>query len=132
MAEATFNRELGAAPAGITRFGQLRTDNGMNVTVNSYRSFAGDGGLGLADVYEITYGATGTASIVLDAEAFGVSGIAVYKSDGTLAGEIDAPKMTRRTGAGIGYGVSSSDTATVYVYRKGRSETEYRLQAYVV
>lgn len=132
MAEATFNRELGAAPAGITRFGQFRTDNGANVTVNSYRSFAGDGGLGLADVYEITYNATGVATIYLDPEAFGVAGVAVYKSDGTLAGEFDAPKTTRRSGAGVAYSVSSSNTATVYVYRKGRSETEYRLQAYVI
>jgi hypothetical protein len=94
MAEATFNRELGAAPAGITRFGQLRTNDGLNVTVDSYRSFAADGNYGLADVYEITYGATGTATILLNAEAFGVAGIAVYKADGTLAGEVNAPKTT--------------------------------------
>lgn len=131
MAEATFNRELGAAPAGITRFGQFRTDDGLDVTVDSYRSFAGDGGLGLADVYEITYGASGDAVIQLDAEAFGVAGLAVYKADGTLAGEVDAPKISRRTSASITYAVSSSDTATVYVYRKGRSETEYRVQAYI-
>lgn len=131
MAEATFNRELGATPAGITRFGQFRTDDGLDVTVDSYRSFAGDGGLGLADVYEITYGATGDAVIQLDAEAFGVAGLAVYKADGTLAGEVDAPKISRRASASITYAVSSSDTATVYVYRKGRSETEYRVQAYI-
>jgi hypothetical protein len=131
MAEATFNRELGAAPAGITRFGQLRTDNGLNVTVNSYRSFAADGEYGLADVYEITYGATGTAAVTLQAEAFGVRGIAIYKSDGTLAGEANFPKCSRRTGAGVGYAVTSGDTATVYVLRSGRSESEYRLTALV-
>jgi hypothetical protein len=129
MAEATFNRELGAAPAGITRFGQFRTDDGSNVTVDSYRSFAGDGSLGLADVYELTYGTTGTATITLDADAFGVSGVAVYKADGTSAGEIEAPKISRRTSASLSYSVTSADTATVYVYRKGRSETEYRIQA---
>jgi hypothetical protein len=131
MAEATFNRELGAAPAGITRFGQFRTDDGLNVTVDSYRSFAADGNYGLADVYEVTYGANGTATILLNAEAFGVSGIAVYKADGTLAGEVDAPKTSRRTGIGIGYTVTSGDTATVYVLRKGRSESEYRITALV-
>jgi len=131
MAEATFNRELGAAPAGITRFGQFRTDNGSNVTVDSFRSFAGDGSLNLADVYDLTYGSTGTATITLDAEAFGVSGVAVYKADGTLAGELDAPKISRRISASFSYNVNSSDTATVYVYRKGRSETEYRVQASV-
>jgi hypothetical protein len=132
MAEATFNRELGATPAGITRFGQFRTDDGSNVTVDSYRSFAGDGSLGLADVYSLTYGSTGTATITLDPEAFGVSGVAIYKADGTLAGEVEAPKLSRRASASVSYSVSSSDTATVYVYRKGRSETEYRLQAAVV
>ena len=131
MAEATFNRELGAAPTGITRFGQLLTDDGLNVTVNSYRSFAADGSYGLADVYELTYGSTGNATVLLNAEAFGVSGIAVYKADGSLAGEVNAPKTTRRTGAGVGYPVTSGDTATVYVLRKGRSESEYRLTALV-
>jgi hypothetical protein len=131
MAEATFNRELGAAPTGITRFGQLLTDDGLNVTVNSYRSFAADGNYGLADVYELTYGSTGTATVLLNAEAFGVSGVAVYKADGSLAGEANAPKTTRRTGAGVGYSVTSGDTATVYVLRKGRSESEYRLTALV-
>jgi hypothetical protein len=131
MAEATFNRELGAAPAGITRFGQFRTDDGLNVTVDSYRSFAADGNYGLADVYEVTYGANGVATIVLNAEAFGVSGIAVYKADGTSAGEVNAPKTSRRTGIGIAYTVTSGDTATVYVLRKGRSESEYRITALV-
>ena len=131
MAEATFNRELGAAPAGITRVGQFRTDDGLNGTVDSYRSFAADGNYGLADVYEITYGASGTATILLNAEAFGVAGIAVYKADGTLAGEVNAPKTSRRTGIGIAYGVTSADTATVYILRKGRSESEYRVTAYI-
>lgn len=131
MAEATFNRELGAAPVGITRFGQFRTGDGSNVTVNSYRSFASDGSFGLADVYSVTYGATGTATITLDPKAFGVAGVAVYKADGTLAGEVQAPKISRRTSAALTYSVNSTDTATVYVYRKGRSETEYRLQASV-
>lgn len=129
MAEATFNRELGAAPAGITRFGQFRTQNGSNVTVNSFREFAGDGAYGLADVYQVTYGTTGTATITLSAEAFGVAGIAVYKSDGTLAGEVEAPKTSRRTSATLTYSVTNASTASIYVFRKGRSETEYRLTA---
>ena len=56
MAEVTFNREAGAAPAGITRFRQFRTSDGSNVTVNSFRTFAGDGLYSIADVYEITFG----------------------------------------------------------------------------
>jgi hypothetical protein len=130
MAEVTFNRETGAAPEGITRFGQIRTSDGYNVTVDSYRSFAGDGSYSLADVYQITYGTSGLATILLDAEAFGVSKIDVYKADGTLAGSAKAPKMTRRQASGVSYLVSSSDTATVYVFRTGRSETEYRVQMF--
>ena len=129
MAEATFNRELGAAPAGITRFGQFRTQDGSNVTVDSYREFAGDGSYELADVYEVTYGTTGTATITINAEAFGIRGVAVYKSDGTLAGEVNAPKTSRRTSAEVTYSVSSSETASIYVFRKGRSGSEYRLTA---
>ena len=82
-------------------------------------------------MYEITYGASGTATILLNAEAFGVAGIAVYKADGTLAGEVNAPKTSRRTGIGIAYNVTSADTATVYILRKGRSESEYRVTAYI-
>jgi len=129
MAEVTFNRELGAAPEGITRFGQFRTSNGSNVTVGSYRSFAGDGGLGLADVFTLTFGTTGTATITLDAEAFAVRKVEVYKADGTVAGSADAPKLTRRSSSSFTYSVTSGDTGTLYVFRSGRSETEYRVTA---
>lgn len=129
MAEVTFNRETGAAPEGITRFGQVRTSDGSNVTVDSYRSFAGDGGLGLADVFELTFGTTGTATITLDAEAFAVSKVEVYKADGTVAGSAEAPKLSRRTNSSFTYSVTSGDTASLYVFRTGRSETEYRVTA---
>jgi len=127
MAESTFNRELGAAPAGITRFGQIRTSNGNNVTVSSYRSFSAEGSLGLADVYELTYGTTGTATITLTAENFAVKKVEVYKADGTLAGTAEAPKLSRRSDSSFTYSVTSGDTASLYVFRTGRSETEYRV-----
>lgn len=127
MAEVTFNRETGAAPEGITRFGQIRTSDGSNVTVGNYRSFAGDGVLGLADAFDLTFGTTGTATITLDAEAFAVSKVEVYKADGTVAGSVDAPKLSRRTNASFTYSVTSGDTASLYVFRTGRSETEYRV-----
>lgn len=127
MAEVTFNRELGANPEGITRFGQFRTTNGSNVTIGDYRTFAGDGSLGLADVFTITFGTSGTATITLDAEAFAVSKVEVYKADGTLAGTAEAPKLTRRATSSFTYSVTSGNTGTLYVFRTGRSETEYRV-----
>jgi len=127
MAEVTFNRETGVAPEGITRFGQFRTLNGNNVTIGNYRSFAGDGGLGLADVFNLTFGTSGTATITLDAEAFAVSKVEVYKADGTVAGSAEAPKITRRSSSSFTYSVTNGDTATLYVFRTGRSETEYRV-----
>ena len=127
MAEVTFNRELGAAPDWISRFGQIRTSNGSNVTINSFRSFAGDGAFPLADVFEITFGTTGTATVTLTAEAFAVKGVRVFKSDGTLAGEAEAPKLTRRIDSSFTYSVTNNDTATVYVDRSARSSTEYRV-----
>lgn len=129
MAEVTFNRETGVAPEGITRFGQFRTLDGDNVTVGNYRSFAGDGSLGLADVFSLTFGTTGTATITLDADAFAVSKVQVYKADGTVAGTADAPKLTRRSSSSFTYSVNSGDTGTLYVFRTGRSETEYRVTA---
>jgi hypothetical protein len=127
MAEVTFNRETGVAPEGITRFGQFRTLDGNNVTIGNYRSFAGDGGLGLADVFSLTFGTSGTATITLDAEAFAVSKVEVYKADGTVAGTANAPKITRRSNSSFTYSVSNGETATLYVFRTGRSETEYRV-----
>lgn len=125
MAEVTFNRELGAAPEGITRFGQIRTSNGNNVTINSYRSFAGDGSLSLADVFEVTFGTTGVATVTIQPEAFAVKGVAAYKADGTLGGSVEASKLSRRDFPSFAYNVNSGDTATIYVFRSGRSETEY-------
>jgi len=127
MAEVTFNREIGAAPEGITRFGQIRTSDGSNVTVNSYRSYTADGSFGIADVFELTYGTTGTATITLDAEAFAVNKVDVYEADGTLAGSAEAPKISRRDTSSFTYSVTSGDTASLYVFRSGRSETEYRV-----
>ena len=126
MAETTFNRELGAAPAGISRFGQIRTSDGLNVTVDSYRSFAGDGKYPLSDVYEITYGSSGTATFLL-AESFGITGFTVVGSDGVEDGTYTAPKTTRRLSGGIGISATSSDTATLYIHRSDRSASEYRL-----
>ena len=127
MAQTTFNRELGAAPAGITRFGQIRTEDGSNVTVNSYRTFAGDGSFPLSDVYKITYGATGLVTYNLNAEAFAVSGITVIGADGAEKATLTNPKKTRRLATEVQLSVSSGEEATLYVNRKGRSETEYRV-----
>jgi hypothetical protein len=38
-----------------------------------------------------------------------------------------APKLTRRSASSFTYSVTSGDTGTLYVFRTGRSETEYRL-----
>jgi hypothetical protein len=127
MAEVTFNREAGAAPAGITRFRQFRTTDGSNVTINSFRSFAGDGSYPLADVYEITFGTSGTASFSLAAGNFAARGYRIYDATGVLKGSAEAPKTSRRLSADLSFSVTSGDTATVYVDRSDRSSTEYRL-----
>ena len=127
MAEVTFNRELGADPEGITRFRQTRTSDGSDVTIDDYRTFASDGSFPLADVYEITYGTSGTATITLAAGAFGTRGCRVYDSTGVLKGVFNSPKISRRSDTSVTYSVTSGDTATVYVDRSDRSATEYRL-----
>ena len=65
--------------------------------------------------------------MTLTAEAFAVRGVRVFKSDGTLAGEAVAPKLTRRIDVSFTYSVTNNETATVYVDRSARSSTEYRV-----
>lgn len=127
MAEIVFNRELGAAPAGITRFGQTRTEDAGNVTIESVRRFAADGLFPLADVCEIEYGATGTASISLNAGSFGIRGLRVYDASGELKAEIPSPKRTRRVAASATYSVTNGDTATIYIDRSERGSADYRV-----
>ena len=127
MAEATFNRELGAAPAGITRFGQFRTDDGSNITIDSFREFAGDGAYGLSDVYSITYGVTGIATLTIQPEAFAIRKVIVLNQDGSIDAELDAPKISRNSSVSVDFNCTDTQTGTVYVVRSDRSATEYRV-----
>ena len=91
MAETTFNRELGAAPAGITRFGQLRTEDGGNVTVDATREFASDGSYETADVFTVTSSATGTGTVTLFAGSKSVGKVFILSGvNGSVLGEVDA------------------------------------------
>lgn len=127
MAEFDFNRELGVNPAGITRFGQIRTEDGDNVTIDSFETFEGDGSIALSDVFNLTYGSTGTATFILHPEYFGVSGYIVFNSAGDIVVEADVFKMTRRKPIEATLAVTAGDTATLYIKRTDRSATEYRL-----
>ena len=62
MAQVTFNRELGANPAGITRFAQYRTEDGGNVTVNSTVEDTSEGSEKRADKHGVTRGCAGCSS----------------------------------------------------------------------
>jgi len=94
VAETTFNRELGAAPAGISRFGQIRTEDGGNITVGSFREFAGDRkSFELADVYKVTSSVTGTGTVTLQAGSKNVGKVFIISGvNGSVLGEVAAPK----------------------------------------
>jgi hypothetical protein len=87
----------------------------------------GDGSYPLADVFNITYGSTGTATLTLQGGAFGISGVRVIAADDTVAGEIETPKISRRTDTSTTFSATSGATASIYVDRTGRSESEYRV-----
>jgi len=128
MAEVTFNRELGANPTPhITRFGQFRQQDASNVTITSYREYAADGYFPLADVYKITYGASGPCVFTLLAGNVGVRGFRVINSSGVEVVNVKSPKISRRQNAAATLTVSSADTATLYVDRSSRSPATYRL-----
>jgi len=128
MAEVTFNRELGVNPTpAITRFGQFRQQDASNVTITRYREYAADGSFPLADVYSITYGASGPCLFTLFAGAVGVRGFRVINSSGVEVVNVKSPKITRRQNVGATLTVSSGDTATLYVDRSSRSPATYRM-----
>jgi hypothetical protein len=128
MAEVTFNRELGANPTPhITRFGQFRQQDASNVTITDYSEYAAEGSFPLADVYKITYGASGPCLFTLFAGAVGVTGFRVINSSGVEVVNVQNPKITRRENVGATLTVSSGDTASLYVDRSSRSPATYRL-----
>lgn len=128
MAETTFNRELGAAPAGITRFGQLRTDDGGNVTINATREFASDGSFENADVFSVTSSATGTGTVTLFAGSKSVGKVFILSgTDGSVLGEVAAPKISNRSDVSFTFSVGASIENYLYVTKLDRSPCEYRV-----
>jgi len=128
VAETTFNRELGAAPAGISRFGQIRTEDGGNITVDSFREFAGDGSFELADVYKVTSSVTGTGTVTLQAGSKNVGRIFIISGvNGSVLGEVEAPKISNRSDVSFTFSVGASLQNELYVTKTDRSPCEYRV-----
>ena len=128
MAETTFNRELGAAPAGITRFGQLRTEDGGNVTVDATREFASDGSYETADVFTVTSSATGTGTVTLFAGSKSVGKVFILSGvNRSVLGEVDAPKISNRSDVSFTFSVGASIANYLYVTKTDRSPCEYRV-----
>jgi|TARA_R100000084_G_C4637599_1_gene141910 hypothetical protein len=128
VAETTFNRELGAAPAGITRFGQLRTDDGGNVTINATREFASDGSFETSDVFSVTSSATGTGTVTLFAGSKSVGKVFILSgTDGSVLGEVAAPKISNRSDVSFTFSVGADIENYLYVTKLDRSPCEYRV-----
>lgn len=128
MAEVTFNRELGAAPAGITRFGQYRSDDGGNVTVNSTLEDTSEGTFKRADKYGVTSSATGTGTVTLTAGSQAVKRVFIMSgTDGSILGEVDSPKISNRTDVSFTFSVGASIENYLYVEKTDRSPCVYRV-----
>jgi hypothetical protein len=98
------------------------TDGG-NVVVGSgtARLFTADGFLPLADYYPLTPTVSGAMNVVLQQGYFAVQGVTVYKADGTIATQIDAPLMTRRAVVSGTFTTTSLDPVYAYINLGGRS-----------
>jgi len=128
MAEVTFNRELGAAPAGITRFGQYRSEDGGNITVNSTTEDTSEGSRKRADKYAVTSSATGTGTVTLFAGSEAVRRVYILSgTDGSVLGEVDAPKTSGRSDVSFTFSVGASIENYLYVEKTDRSPSVYRV-----
>ena len=128
MAEATFNRELGAAPEGITRFRQYRSSDGGNVTIGSTTEDTSEGSNLRSDKYEVTSSVTGTGTVTLQAGSSSVRRVYVMSGvDGSVLGEVDAPKISNRSDVSFTFSVGASIVNYLYVEKTDRSPCEYRV-----
>ena len=128
MAQVTFNRELGAAPAGITRFGQYRSEDGGNVTVNSTVEDTSEGTFKRSDKYGVTSSATGTGTVILQSGAQAVNRVFIMSGVyGSILGEVDSPKISNRTDVSFTFSVGASIENYLYVEKTDRSPCVYRV-----
>lgn len=128
MAEVTFNRELGAAPTGITRFQQYRSDDGGNVTVNNTVENTSEGTFKRADRHGVTSSTTGTGTVTLQAGSSAVKRVFVMSGvDGTILGEVNAPKISNRTDVSFTFSVGASIENYLYIEKTDRSPCVYRV-----
>ena len=128
MAQVTFNRELGAAPAGITRFGQYRSEDGGNVTVNQTVEDTSEGTFKRSDKYGVTSSATGTGTVTLQAGSQAVKRVFIMSGvDGSILGEVDSPKISNRTDVSFTFSVGASIENYLYVEKTDRSPCVYRV-----
>lgn len=106
------------------------TDGG-NVVVGSgtARLFAADGYLPISDYYPLTPTVSGQMNVVLNQGSFAVQGLTVYKADGTVATEIEAPLMTRRVPVSGTFTTTGLDSVFLYIKLGGRSPVLFTVDA---
>jgi len=106
------------------------TDGG-NVVVGSgtARLFVADGSIPLSDYYSLTPTVAGAMNVVLQQGSFAVQGLTVYKADGTVALDLDAPSMTRRLTVSGSFATASTDPTYLYIKLSGRSPALFTVAA---
>jgi len=128
VAEVTFNRELGAAPAGITRFGQYRSEDGGNVTVSSTTENTSEGSNLRSDKYNVVSSTTGTGTVTVSADSKNIRRVYVQSGvDGSILGEVAAPKISTRDDVSFTFSVAASVANYLYVEKTDRSPCVYRV-----
>lgn len=128
MAEVTFNRELGAAPAGITRFGQYRSQDGGNVTIGSTTEDTSEGSNLRSDKYNVVSSTTGTGTVTVSADSKNIRRVYVQSGvDGSILGEVAAPKISNRSDVSFTFSVAASVANYLYVEKTDRSPCVYRV-----
>lgn len=112
-------------------YSEPKITDGGNVVVGSgtSRLFTADGSLPISDYYPLTPTVSGQMNVVLEQGSFAVKGLTVYKADGTVATEVEAPLMSRRSVVSGTFATTGLDSAYLYIKLADRSPVLFTVTA---
>ena len=99
-----------------------------NVTVNNTVENTSEGTFKRADRHGVTSSTTGTGTVTLQAGSSAVKRVFVMSGvDGTILGEVNAPKISNRSDVSFTFSVGASIENYLYIEKTDRSPCVYRV-----
>ena len=100
----------------------------VNVTINNTVENTSEGTFKRADRHGVTSSTTGTGTVTLQAGSSAVKRVFVMSGvDGTILGEVNAPKISNRSDVSFTFSVGASIENYLYIEKTDRSPCVYRV-----